>query len=764
MGNISYQIQKIHPSTYSLTLTKKRVILLDETYTEQFQIPFLDFLLSLKPMNILSLFVDCVTKKLEIQTIFEKKDEINSFFYLFKFYIDDKYNKNKIDDYYRHFDSMIPSQSTSFDEFNHVFKDYIKYLGREYSECKIEISVSNSGILQYTSKQYIREIENQIFDTVISDCIVIIKELYTQFKKNRSVFYDSCFNEVVRKNPKKKQSLDLQFKLFKPTSEKNNPKIDLILRKNPELNKPNIINFSGEPLVKYLLSYYRLKQELEWEIFCVQKGNVFYPREDSDGFYYTLQLDSHIQTNNNKCYLKINSYHNYTHSYNYFVLDINVPFVKQVHLTYICTSDVPELCFELKNLEDEKYLNQNIEFIPILNEDRIPCLMDTKLFYKYEIDNQLFYQKEEILNQIIKKIDVLKDLTENDLQQEYITDIINSEYTESDFKKDSNKIIKVNNRLLKNFHFTKTQSYFFHQLFHQYQKDIIVISESHQFVIPNTKEQENNELGRRTEWVVDRFLKNFIEFEKWYYTIDEEDPKKRVTDYPKYPFNSIPVSKTIWNNQSGESFKPYDFQINFRNVEYKIEVKSTRGDEENVFYISVKELEELVKDPDIYFILRLSFIQKYEMYFGIQFNDEFYGRFYKIKPDTIKLVKKKLPEWKEYYKTNTIRFTVDQFELIPDLYERESEPIVHPEPNILNSKYWAKYDEFVQNRYFNYLENIIDTYSVFPEVSKLKEEVSIMKLDKKFHVVENLIEVEFVLPDQVEDITFENDDTPASFY
>jgi hypothetical protein len=522
-----------------------------------------------------------------------------------------------------------------------------------------------------------------------------------------------------------------------------------ILKKNPELNKPNIIKLSGKPLLKYLLNYKQYTHsKSEWDVFYIVKKNVSRPEgELYESFHFTLQLNNRIEIINNKFFFNLDSFHPYG---GFHILDINVPFVKQVH---IIKKNNQEIQLELKNFEDEKDFNGNCKYVPILSEDGIPCLMEIELFYKYEIDIELIYSKNELVRKISNKIDIIRNITDEGLQQKYITDFLNYEYSESDFTKELKKVRQTNSMILKNYHHQKILSYFYHQLFHQYQKDIFVISGSHQFVIPNTKEQENVELGRRTEWVVNRFLKNYFESDKWFYKVDEEDQEKKLTDYQNYPFDTIPVCKTIWNNESVESYKPYDFSINFRNVEYKIEVKSTRGDEENVFYISVNELEELLKNPDQYFILRLSYIQQFEMYHGIQFNDEFYGRFYKIKPETIRLVKKNLQEWKEYYKSKTIRFTVDQFELIPDIYDENLEPNLYPEPSILNSRYWNKYEEFVQKEYYNDLERIIDSYSDFEEVSKLKEDLFKLKMEDKFHFVENLSHEEFVIPDDVEDIT-----------
>ena len=43
----------------------------------------------------------------------------------------------------------------------------------------------------------------------------------------------------------------------------NREHLDSIIKKNPDLNRPNIINLSGKHLIQYLLSYFRFKREIE---------------------------------------------------------------------------------------------------------------------------------------------------------------------------------------------------------------------------------------------------------------------------------------------------------------------------------------------------------------------------------------------------------------------------------------------------------------------------------------------------------------------
>jgi len=758
---IIYEIIKKDQSTYLLTITRKKILLIDEIFTEQFKIPLLDLLSTVKEKGIFEVFQGYVTQNFDLQIIIEKKDQLNSFFPLMNSFINYKYYKiNDNSDFTDFYENQISKRKVN----TSVFKEFLKYLGRQYSECQIKVTITNRNIIELSLKGYLNEYESKIYEIILNDCSDILCELYSKFVEQEKVFQEQCILERSKNNPFEKQSLNI-YNLKRVASHQ---RFTMILSKNPDIGKPNMINLSGIVLINYLFYFYCFRLEYGWELFNFEKGNVFYPDNDSKWFYI-LTLESELKVISNKYFIELKSCRA-LHSYRDLLIDINIPIVKKVHFHIEDKIGVPEISFELKNIEDQKSIDEHIEYIPILNEDKIPCLLDVGLFCKYSINNKLLYRKEEIIKEISQNFDILKTITEERIQQDYIDEYLNRQYSESDFTKEFKNVELTNSIILKNFHFNKIHSYFFHQLIHRYQKEILLIKGSHQFVIPNTKEQVNEELGRRTEWLVNRFLKDCIEFDKWFYTIDDGDVEKRKPEYLRYPFKTIPTCKTSWNNQSVESFKPYDFSIEFRNVDYKIEVKSTRGDEENIFYISVNELEELLKGPDCYLILRLSYIEKFEIYHGIQFNDEFYGRFYKMKPETVRYVKRMLQEWKEFNKTKSIRFTVDQFELIPDTFDKNTEPNFSQEPSVFNCRYWDKYEEFVQKKYFDDFERILESYSVFPEVTKLKDELIELKSEEKFHSVENLLDDDFVLPNEVEDITIEkvvyspninrNDDSP----
>jgi len=749
MGKMIYRIGRVNQSNYFLKLEKEKLWGNNEILTEQFHVPFLDLLYSIKDKNIHELFLESILKKYDLETIKKKEKDLSSFLFVFMYYINSisKKKREELGRKYSYPDYNSNSKTN--------FRDYIKYLGHYHNECGVTISISNQIILQSTTKEDIQDKEKEISDFIVDDCELILNELFTRF--NGSIFYKDC---LERGNDKRfeKQFLSIQDLKIR---EGSHSRINKILKKNPNLNVPNLIKQCGTPLINYLLLYHgRSTKQREWEIFHSQNGNVFIPFFESDGYYF-ITLKTELQSFKDRTFLEINTVNGGQSNY---ILDINIPLVKQVHVI----NDVEGLNLELTNIIDEKSINGSTEYVPVLSEDRIPCLLDFDLFCKYKIDNNLFYKKEEIVQEINKNIDLITDVTEDILQQEYMNEYINNQYSKCNFLKDLKKTNEINDKLLKNFHFLKTQSYFLHNLIHQYKKEIIFTTGSHQFVIPDTLEQENEELGRRTELIVHWYLRDFIEYDRWFYIIDEEDVDKRITNYSEYPFKTIPVCKTIWNNQTGESYKPYDFSLKFRNEEYKIEVKSTRGDEENIFFISVKELEELLKDPEHYFILRLSYIKKGKKFFGIQFNDEFYGCFYKIKPENVELVKKELPKWREYYKTNTIRFTVDQFELIPDTYYEDTEPKFYSEPSVMDSQYWIEFKDFVQKWYFDDLDRILDTYSLFPEVSELKKKLDSLKSEDKYHVVHGLVKgieisnyVDVELLDKQENVKSEiEDDLP----
>lgn len=763
MGKIFYEIGRVNHSNYFLNIEKEILWKKKEIHKELFYVPFLDLLNAFRGDKINDLFMDFILRNYTYSEIMREKEYLSSFTYLFLQAISASTNGNN--DLLKHnlfTGTNNKKNSPVIPKFDlnqrNERRNFILYLHSNFKECNINLVISNKGILKSTTQEHLTEIKNELLNIIIDDCELILGDMVGKFDK--VLLHKNCIQRS-RDKQIENQSLEIRNKKIRGYLESI---VTEVLHKNPDLKNPNIINVCDKSLVQYLYYFQSLSRSLSGlEIFEFEKGNVFCPKSKSNEmYYYTIRLDSQIETLNNKLYFKINACSTFFHSYNYynyFVLDINTPFVKQVLLDNSSQS----IQLELRNCEDERQLIRDAEYIPVLNEDRIPCLLETKLFNKYEIDNTLIFSINEIIREITNKIDFLKVITEEILQKKYINDFLNNKYSESNFTTELKKVRQANLIILQNFHHQKLLSYFFHQLFHNYQRDFIIISDSHQFVIQDTKKQENEELGRRTEWLVNRFLKNFIEEDKWYFEIDKEELVKKSSNYPNYPYDTIPICGIIWNNQGLESFKPYDFSINFGNTLYKIEVKSTRGDEENVFYISIKELEELLVHPEQYFILRLSYIKQFEKYYGIQFNDEFYGKFYKIKPETLYLVKKKLAEWKEYYKTDSIRFTVDQFELIPDTYNENLMPFLYVEPSIMNSRYWDKYEDFIQSNYFNELERILESYSDIIEVSNLKRDLKKLKKQNRFHFVEKLSNEEVVIPAEVPDLNVDKGASTSLF-
>ena len=81
--------------------------------------------------------------------------------------------------------------------------------------------------------------------------------------------------------------------------------------------------------------------------------------------------------------------------------------------------------------------------------------------------------------------------------------------------------------------------------------------------------------------------------------------EKLVFDYLKWKYHNANVT---WINEKGESGKPYDIRMIFKsenNREEYIEVKTTRSNKQNSFFVSIGEIEYLLKHPSNYSIYRV---------------------------------------------------------------------------------------------------------------------------------------------------------------
>ena len=511
------------------------------------------------------------------------------------------------------------------------------------------------------------------------------------------------------------------------------------------MSKPNLIKQSGKNLIHYLSYFYFLtrnnpsinNETLQFytrfgDFYLDINGNVFNCMIDENHhinlrIYDELKFDT--RDNKYSFFSMISSVGidgNILRNDIYPLFDINFPVVKEVHLIQdlneIYNTDI---VLELRNINEENPFDDTEEYVPIINEDLLPCIISWTLFDKYNISGKLTYHKEDIVREIKQVIDPLKSITMEEIHKKYIEFYVipeKSNYShDRSFTQDLKETKLKNEKILRDFIFHKSHPYMIHKLCHQYSKKILMTNEPDQFIVHNTLEQENEELGRRTELIVYWFLQKYIEGDKW-----------SIDGFSSY---NVPECLIGWNNQIRESFKPFDFSIKLNDIEYEIEVKSTRGNEDNVFYLSIKEIEELLLDPEHYFLLRLSFLKKGVKVYGIQFNEEFYGSFFKMKHETIKIVKEKLIEWKEYYKSKTIRFTLDQFEIVPDIYDKNLKPDLLREPTVYDSCYWTDFKYFVKTTYFSSsddIDRILDSYSKFPEVSLLRKEYKNLKSNKKF--------------------------------
>lgn len=182
-----------------------------------------------------------------------------------------------------------------------------------------------------------------------------------------------------------------------------------------------------------------------------------------------------------------------------------------------------------------------------------------------------------------------------------------------------------------------------------------------QFVVSNTKNLENYEFGKLGERSLYNYLIKLI-----------PDSKSILSLFGYNKSEYLETSyEMVWNNKDRESGLPYDIEFQFR-VSYEsyftsnlfIEVKTTRFNEETVFYFSLPEVEFMMNNYTNYIIGRVSFLDTPGSYNGIRIHDEFYVNFYIPTEEIVTTIRENLVEWKEHYKTDKVRFTIDHFKLI----------------------------------------------------------------------------------------------------
>ena len=372
-------------------------------------------------------------------------------------------------------------------------------------------------------------------------------------------------------------------------------------------------------------------------------------------------------------------------------LDLDFQYVKHTKFNLIGNRNIE---FEYDNFHSIETLQQFGYAVKMTFEGK-NYLISYDDILKFSIGDYIYTQKEHLISNLSDKISQIEGTS-----KESIICCYKDKYLNTILEEENENIEAANEVIETEFYENKTQKFLIHHLCHKYCQDIKFEEQNHQFVISNTEETENEEFGRRAELVVNWYLEKYFEGMSWFY-YDETN----ATDYEDYPYDQFDACRIDWNNGLSESFMPYDFSLTLANIKYKIEVKATRGDDQTIFYLTIGELEELIKEPNKYFIFRLFLIKENCKDVGIPLNEEFYGKFYRIKPDTLKEVTKSIKKWKEYYKENSIRFTLSQFEAIPDEFVCDSHPQKKSIPDVSEKKYWINFSEFVYGNYFQEFEN-----------------------------------------------------------
>lgn len=191
--------------------------------------------------------------------------------------------------------------------------------------------------------------------------------------------------------------------------------------------------------------------------------------------------------------------------------------------------------------------------------------------------------------------------------------------------------------------------FFCNKLMNGYATEIQKPFQSFHHVISKTRNLNNDELGRLGEKLLYLFL------------------KEKFSRFKHYSLEEFEECQIIWHNASFESRLPYDFTIKFNNLLINIDAKATRNSEETVFYLSIAELNEIIKNRQQYIIARITYIDEGQQAIGASIHDEFYVNFYIMNTETVEMVKYNIQDWQEHYKENSIRFNIEFFNKYEDI-------------------------------------------------------------------------------------------------
>ncbi len=359
----------------------------------------------------------------------------------------------------------------------------------------------------------------------------------------------------------------------------------------------------------------------------------------------------------------------------------------------------------------EKYLYKIIK-----DFDNNPCLIKLNLFNKICINGAIPTNINVVTLFLNNKIKEIKKYTAESIIQLFYREIIKPKY--------SIQIENINNtNAYKRRKFACNQSilYFVENYFCK-NEQVFKKELNHNFIISNTKQLSNEELGLRGEVAYNLYLNKFINDDKW-----KKNSSEELTGW----------CNIIWNNKESESFMPYDFSITLNDDEFFVDVKTTRKSEDSIFYITINELEKILANPSKYIIARLTYIEEKITYNGIAINEEFIVNYYRITNETIKIINDSIVQWRDYYKTNSIRFTIEHFNKISiEEFQIESQPIYEKYPTI-KSEDLQSFENFIDFRLFKEVDAIKEFYNQFEALNIFFNEINSLRKSETFN--KNLI-------------------------
>jgi hypothetical protein len=419
--------------------------------------------------------------------------------------------------------------------------------------------------------------------------------------------------------------------------------------------------------------------------------------------YVVSNIYSHTEIKKDSNFIKIKAETKYsdtqkTHYNNYFVL-------------------IGEERYELDEIPDVLY-----RIVEDRNSTITSYLISHELFNQYSIDESIPKRIDEVKKFFQDKIQIAEEKSTEEIAAEYIGAVLWPKY----------------DHYMKHFEYRyesidKAEALygFSLALFFNPVKQIIPILKAHQFVTTNIKELSNDEFGRRAEIAFNAYLKKHIAGNSW------------LGMAPEIAWSGQYQCEIIWENIQKESFKAFDFSITVAETTFKVDVKATRGEDDNVFYLSIAELEEILQSPTNYFIARLAFIEANKNVKGIRVNDDFYMNFYVLNDETLLIIKDSIDEWKNYYKENAIRFTIDHCKT-PNIFKEniENKYILGHDFKFEEADF-ENYETFVFKKYLKPLSDNGTGYGEIPSFINELLRINSLLQSPKFKLNRKLLEAMF---------------------